>query len=33
MNITKIITKLKMERDRIDRAIAALEAIDSTARH
>ncbi len=29
MNITKIITELKTERDRIDRAIAAIEGLNS----
>ncbi len=30
MNITKILTDLKSERDRIDRAIAAIEGLGST---
>jgi hypothetical protein len=32
MNITKIITELKSERDRLDEAIAAIKGIDSTGR-
>ena len=32
MNITKIMTELESERDRISRAISALEAVNSTGR-
>jgi len=32
MNITKILTELKSERTRIDRAISALETVNSTGR-
>ena len=32
MNLTKILTELHTERARLDRAIAAIESIDSTGR-